>query len=254
MGKRQYRPNATDGCKRKLVRDNYVEHKELPYCKPCYDKLFKSWVKDTKAASSLTLENLLINKKSSARLIVKNLESPTHAAPSAPSAAASENAPTASEDLSASIAERVIASNSAAEAAHLFVTPIKKPADADLSTDDASIVPVTPAPSSATGGVVAPNKSYIVGKTTAFNGANKCVKCAKTVYKMEEIIAVGQVWHNSCFCCGGLHGDGCNKTLTRDNYVDHNQQPYCNSCYNKQFRTKGFGYGNTFNTNFGGAN
>lgn len=42
------------------------------------------------------------------------------------------------------------------------------------------------------------------GKTTAFSGANKCVKCDKTVYKMEEIIAVGHVWHNSCFTCGKL--------------------------------------------------
>jgi hypothetical protein len=68
---------------------------------------------------------------------------------------------------------------------------------------------------------------------------------------MEEIIAVGRVWHNSCFVCSGTKGDGCKRTLTRDNYLDHENQPYCQACYSKLFKPKGFGYGNTLNTDYG---
>eukprot|EP01034_Spumella_vulgaris_P029300 gene29300-36325_t len=81
----------------------------------------------------------------------------------------------------------------------------------------------------------------------------KCTACAKSVYKMEEMIAVGRVWHTSCFTCGGTSktDPGCGKTLKRDGYVDHDNQPYCNACYSKSFRPKGFGYGGALNTDYG---
>ena len=31
----------------------------------------------------------------------------------------------------------------------------------------------------------------------------KCPNCAKTVYKMEELLALGCIWHKDCFTCGG---------------------------------------------------
>ena len=65
------------------------------------------------------------------------------------------------------------------------------------------------------------------------------------------MIAVGQIWHNDCFTCGGKNDDGCKRVLKRDGYLDHDSQPYCNSCFSKLFRTKGFGYGNTLNTDYG---
>jgi hypothetical protein len=70
---------------------------------------------------------------------------------------------------------------------------------------------------------------------------------------MEEMIAVGRVWHALCFTCGGTSktDPGCGKTLKRDGYVDHDNQPYCNACYSKQFRPKGFGYGGALNTDYG---
>lgn len=88
-------------------------------------------------------------------------------------------------------------------------------------------------------------------KVTPFNPVNKCIMCDKTVYKTEEVIAVGNVWHKTCFTCGGKNSDGCNRVLKLDGYLDHDKQPYCNACFNKNFRTKGFGYGNTLNTDFG---
>lgn len=95
-----------------------------------------------------------------------------------------------------------------------------------------------------------PTNSVAAGVT-----APKCTSCAKTVYKMEEVIAVGRVWHNTCFTCGGTNssGLGCKKTLRRDDYVDHENQPFCLACYAKLFRPKGFGYGNTLNTDYGPA-
>lgn len=97
----------------------------------------------------------------------------------------------------------------------------------------------------------APVDTYLP-KTTTFNAANRCYVCDKTVYKTEEIIAVGQCWHDKCFTCSGKNNDGCKKVLHRDGYLDHDSQPYCQACYNKLFRTKGFSVGSSINTDYGG--
>ena len=39
------------------------------------------------------------------------------------------------------------------------------------------------------------------------NAAPKCTVCQKTVYKMEEVSAVGRIWHSNCFTCGGGKAD-----------------------------------------------
>ena len=39
------------------------------------------------------------------------------------------------------------------------------------------------------------------------NTAPKCTVCQKTVYKMEEVSAVGRIWHSNCFTCGGGKAD-----------------------------------------------
>ena len=71
--------------------------------------------------------------------------------------------------------------------------------------------------------------------------APSCCQCAKPVYKMEEVIALGKVWHKTCFTCGKGFTDGCNKTLRLDNYLDHDNAPYCTSCHTKLFKPKGYG-------------
>ena len=52
-------------------------------------------------------------------------------------------------------------------------------------------------------------------------------------------------------CLGGSKKDGCGRVLTRDKYVDHDNEPYCSACYSKLFRPKGFGFGNTLSTDYG---
>ena len=64
---------------------------------------------------------------------------------------------------------------------------------------------------------------------------------------MEEIIAIGKTFHQACFKCSKESG-GCNKVLSRDNYADHDGDPFCKTCYNKLFGAKGFGYGNMLNS------
>jgi len=209
----------SDGCKRKLVRDNYTEKDGMPYCKACYDKLFRGWVKASKAAANDNLSAMLANKRSSAKLLAGSIVTGNN----------NVTVPESS-DANNEVLNKVLASNAAA-------APLYEKATTEAPVWNAN--------------VSATRAKYAVGKTTPFNPANKCVKCSKTVYKMEETIAVGQVWHNQCFCCGGLNSDGCNKVLSRDNYVDHDGQPYCNSCFNKQFRTKGFGVAAGLNTDYG---
>jgi hypothetical protein len=53
--------------------------------------------------------------------------------------------------------------------------------------------PVAPAP------VPTPKAAAALGGT----GAPKCTACAKSVYKMEELLAIGRTWHAACFVCGG---------------------------------------------------
>jgi hypothetical protein len=43
-----------------------------------------------------------------------------------------------------------------------------------------------------------------------------------------------------CVHSGNVAG-ACRRTLTRDNYVDHENQPYCKSCHTALFGPKGFG-------------
>lgn len=105
---------------------------------------------------------------------------------------------------------------------------------------------------------VSPTNANIAGlpKTIPFSGANKCFVCDKTVYKMEEIIAVGHVWHDKCFTCGGktLRDSGCGRVLKRDGYLDHSGEPFCQACYNKLYRPKGFNVGVGMNTDVSSNN
>jgi hypothetical protein len=64
--------------------------------------------------------------------------------------------------------------------------------------------------------------------------APRCPVCDKSVYKAEEVTAINQTWHKSCFRCGGKAGPlGCKKVLTLDAYVEHLVDPYCKFCFAK---------------------
>ncbi len=101
----------------------------------------------------------------------------------------------------------------------------------------------------------------------SMSASNKCLFCSKTVYFNERVVYSGRDCHEDCFrydCfppfssvfpfiglpnrvfsffstrCGT-----CKKKLTLGSHVDHENAPHCQSCYNKQFRPKGFGFGIT---------
>jgi len=54
--------------------------------------------------------------------------------------------------------------------------------------------------------------------------ADKCGRCAKTVYKQEEMKAVAKVWHKACFKCVEK---GCGITLTLKTVLGHAGEIYC---------------------------
>eukprot|EP01036_Dinobryon_divergens_P036191 gene36191-47063_t len=55
----------------------------------------------------------------------------------------------------------------------------------------------------------------------------------------EAVKVLGKVWHKSCFKCGSISALGCGRVLAVGEFVNHQQEPFCNSCYNKNFKMKG---------------
>ncbi|KAJ3271607.1 hypothetical protein HDV01_006477 [Terramyces sp. JEL0728] len=72
---------------------------------------------------------------------------------------------------------------------------------------------------------------------------NKCVRCSKTVYFVEQQTGPGGYYHKNCFTC-----KQCNKRLDSQNMTDNNNEAFCKSCYGRLFGPKGYGYGNTLST------
>lgn len=74
------------------------------------------------------------------------------------------------------------------------------------------------------------------------NERNKCPSCLKTVYKMEELLAMNCIWHKNCFCCGGPVGEGnsgCGRVLTIESHVQQAGLPYCKACFARLFQVGG---------------
>jgi len=65
-----------------------------------------------------------------------------------------------------------------------------------------------------------------------------CGKCNTKVYFMEQVAYKGGFWHKNCFTCAT-----CKKQLEPGTFLDHDNVPFCTSCFNKQFKPKGYGYG-----------
>jgi cysteine and glycine-rich protein len=61
--------------------------------------------------------------------------------------------------------------------------------------------------------------------------SNKCPSCAKSVYKVEEILCAGGAWHKECFKCGGVGDLGCQRKLNPSDFKSHAAVPYCKGCY-----------------------
>lgn len=204
---------ASTGCGRVLRRDGYVDHDGEPFCQACYSKLYRPkgfnvGVGINTDYGGATAE--IVESSSTTTPPPK----PAAPAPLAPPAAAAPPAPPA---------------------------PPAKPAPPVPPAKPAA----PPAPAAPLAAPAAPPARTISPATSVSNlgGGNKCSICTKTVYKMEEIIALGRIFHDKCFTCGGVHQDGCGKVLKRDGYVDHENEPYCTPCYQRLFGPNTFGYG-----------
>eukprot|EP00823_Brevimastigomonas_motovehiculus_P009034 TRINITY_DN86_c1_g1_i1.p1 TRINITY_DN86_c1_g1~~TRINITY_DN86_c1_g1_i1.p1 ORF type:complete len:125 (-),score=20.79 TRINITY_DN86_c1_g1_i1:190-564(-) len=68
----------------------------------------------------------------------------------------------------------------------------------------------------------------------------KCPKCGKAVYFAEQQLWNRSSWHKNCFKC-----TICSKTLVSGSICEHENKPYCQSCYNKNIKPKGYGFGVT---------
>ncbi|KRY24000.1 LIM and SH3 domain protein F42H10.3, partial [Trichinella patagoniensis] len=68
------------------------------------------------------------------------------------------------------------------------------------------------------------------GTASEMMAPSKCARpdCGKTVYPMEELKCLDQVWHKQCFRC-----TACNMVLTMKNYKGYEKQPYCEAHYPK---------------------
>lgn len=219
------------GCKRVLARDGYLDHENEPYCNACYSRLFKP--KGYGIGTSLELDYGPGRRADAAAAPVtpenKTPPPPTQhtgleVKPTTRGQTVKNNGDGMRAGSSVSIAPTPIAA----------VTPIP---------------PVRPPPP-----VAVPSSTNQAARTPKLadaNAAPKCTICLRTVYKVEEMVAVGHVWHKSCFTCGARAGDGCRKVLNRQNYVDHDNCPYCTACHNKLFRPKGFGYSNALMLDYG---
>lgn len=217
------------GCKRVLARDGYLDHENEPYCNACYSRLFKP--KGYGIGISLELDYGPGRRADAAATPVtpenNNPPPPTglEVKPTTRGQTVKNNGDGMGPGSSVSIAPTPIAA----------VTPTP---------------PVRPPPPP----VAVPNSTIQAARTPKVadvNAAPKCTICLRTVYKVEEMVAVGHVWHKSCFTCGARAGDGCRKVLNRQNYVDHDNCPYCTACHNKLFRPKGFGYSNALMLDYG---
>jgi len=209
-----------DGCGRVLQRDGYSDHGSQPYCKACFAKLHK-----TQGYGS----GMSLNSPTSA---IATPAPPAPAAPPAPLAAPA--APAAPVVSAAPAPPAPPAAPAAPVVPSVPAAPAAPPAPA----------PVVPAASK-------PVKYEPKTVKMAFSAPPKCTICAKSVYKMEEMVAVGRIWHLNCFTCGAASGQGCKKVLKRDGYVDHENNPFCNTCHSKLYKPKGFGFGNTLSPDYG---
>lgn len=64
----------------------------------------------------------------------------------------------------------------------------------------------------------------------AKDDSTKCPVCSKTVYKAEELQAIGSVWHKQCFTCGGITDQGCKRKLALGAFQTLNKVPFCSAC------------------------
>ena len=201
--------NNGDGCGRTMQKGAFLDHKGTPYCNNCYNKNFKArgfgYGSASLSSVPVTTKEDSASTKTTSTHKISATDTPSSLSSGAPKPA-NRRGSGGSMGLAAMLATQK--SSSSGE----FIT---------------------------SGGIGA--AATVQSKTE--NNTSKCPVCDKSVYKMEEILAMNKSWHKSCFTCGAQKGDGCKRTMQSGTFLDHDNTPYCNTCYNKNFKQKGYGYG-----------
>jgi cysteine/glycine-rich protein len=90
---------------------------------------------------------------------------------------------------------------------------------------------------------VCPKIGFRVGVMSLGGSNNKCPRCSKAVYFVEQVVGPGGMYHKSCLNC-----KECRKLLDSTNLTDKDNEAYCKNCYGRLFGPKGYGYGGTLST------
>ena len=68
--------------------------------------------------------------------------------------------------------------------------------------------------------------------------ADICGKCNTKVMLVERVKFGAGFWHSRCFKC-----QSCSKSLVAGGFSEHQSLPYCNNCFSKNFKPRGYGFG-----------
>ena len=89
-------------------------------------------------------------------------------------------------------------------------------------------------------------RSSTIENNLALQNRILCPKCSKTVFKVEEVLATGLIWHQSCFQCGGVNDEvGCHRVLGREDFLQDRGIPFCKACFSRRITPKNFELLNT---------
>eukprot|EP00300_Choanocystis_sp_HF-7_P039096 c56_g1_i2.p1 GENE.c56_g1_i2~~c56_g1_i2.p1 ORF type:complete len:561 (-),score=92.87 c56_g1_i2:229-1860(-) len=97
------------------------------------------------------------------------------------------------------------------------------------------------------GGYVKPVAQTHISKK--LGGAPKCDRCEKSVYKAEEVRALGQIFHAKCLRC-----IACDASLVPNTVCEHDNKPYCAACHSRSFGPVVYGHANTAGLRFAEQN
>ena len=206
-------------CKKILHADSFVEVNNRPYCSDCQtvaSELEAS--QDKKPLTAAEAKEQIQRAEASTPSKAAILVAPSNRRIGGVAAALLKKHAEQVDNLTPAVAAAIthaIGNNDSAPMAPPQSTPCKA-------------IPPTPAPT--------PIKSDFFKPTpTKFAvSAPKCACCNTSVYKAEEVHAMNQYWHKSCFKCGakGVAG-GCKKVLSLDSYKEHHSEPFCKTCFVK---------------------
>ena len=215
--------SGDQGCKRVLTQDGFEHHSGSPYCTACFNRLFKSGAAARVAQAGQSIPSTNEDKSLHPLKSYQNMN--VHV---------SELTSTYTETAGASTTNGTDESQGSPNRERL-----KSYMNLNVNIKDLKSTFAANTSDTTTAANTSPKKiSSIADKFRSTSNTTKCTVCAKSVYKVEEIVALGSTWHKSCFTCGGSGDQGCKRVLTQDGFEHHSGSPYCTACFNRLFKSK----------------